>query len=391
MLKTSKVYLPLLLIFIFGDVLCDNSIFRSFHNESYLEQILLFLGALLLQVVSAPIQAGLSDFYGRRVSLIFSLFFSCSALLLQYLVRIDFFHSFAVIFLLSCAKGMFGNTLPLAWASIADTKEKNVRFSFALSTGSMAIAYLVLVGTNKFLSPIRFNEYTIYLYAVIILLCIFFFRDVVSPKNVTKCEGLRRFILKDMKGIIADLLALHTRNALIAFFLWEISIYCILLLYIDFDAPNFSAVAFGMILGYIVGVAILKLCTRLSDKSVIKLGYNLSTISLIPFFVVYPFMDKENFNFILLSVCYFLHMMGNAFLSATLFSILAKERKPSEQGKIYGLIASVDTIAFLLSCVFAISYNLFRLKLIVIILFSFLTVAISWFPYARFEKFRPKS
>lgn len=56
---------------------------------------------------------------------------------------------FPIIILASLLKGVAGNTLPLALAGIADTQDKNYRFSFALSSGTYAIAYLLLIFTTN--------------------------------------------------------------------------------------------------------------------------------------------------------------------------------------------------------------------------------------------------
>lgn len=69
--------------------------------------------------------------------------------------------------------------------------------------------------------------------------------------------------------------------------------------------------------------------------------------------------------------------------------MLSKERESHELGRIYGLLDSVDTVAFLVSSISIIAYNHFHLNIIYIVTFSFLTVAVSWFPYARFNKMRP--
>jgi MFS family permease len=396
----SNFYLPLLLLFILADILCDNSIFRAINKESPITQLSIFIGISLLQTIAAPIQAGLSDSYCRKISLIIALAFSLLALIFQYVGTFETFFFFPLVIIMVLSKGVFGNTIPLAWAAIADTQEKNVRFSFALSTGAFAAAYLLLIFANKLFS-IRQSAFIMILYfSALILLCALFFKDIrdhkiheqkiptdSSTSNKSKIK-LLNFIYCDIKLILNELKYQHTRNALLAFLLWEISLYSILLLYVDFELSEFSIIAIGMVCGYLFGVLVLKFCDRISDNLIIKIGYNISAISLVPFFIVYMFSSTPNFT--LLSACYFLHMMGNAFLSATLFSILAKERKPHEQGKIYGLIESVDTVAFLVSSIAAIAYNASHINLIYIIAFSFLAVSISWFPYAKFEKTRPR-
>lgn len=390
--KANIVYVFLLLLFILADVICDNSIFHTFNSLAPIQQFIFFLGLLLLQTFAAPIQAGFSDFYGRKKSILISLSASLVAMAFQYIYSQKTIFYAPILILAAISKGTLGNTVPLSWAAIADTKEKNVRFSFALSTGAFAAAYLLLIYSNKLLSKSESNILIIGLFLILLVLCALFFIDIRDPKKEKLSSSHNKsrrikLIFKDIKLIANDLKIYHVRQALLAFLLWEISLYSILLLYVDFDLSQFSPIALGMVSGYLFGVIVLKFLNKVSDQSIIKLGYNISAISLIPFFVLLPF--EQNPNFILLSACYFLHMMGNAFLSATLFSILASEREPHEQGRIYGLISSVDTIAFLLSSISVIVYNTFKLNIIYIIAFSFLTVAFSWIPYAKFDKSRP--
>lgn len=77
-------------------------------------------------------------------------------------------------------------------------------------------------------------------------------------------------------------------------------------------------------------------------------------------------------------------------MSASLFALMAKKTPPHECGKIYGLFDSIDTIAFLIASLFIIIYSYFELNLIYLILFSYLSVTISWVPYARFKKIRSR-
>lgn len=402
MQQTEKItakpnyYLPLLLLFILADIICDNYIFGSFSNDSSTQQLCFFIGLSFLQIVASPIQAGFSDFYCRKKSLVVSLSFSLFALILVFIYNKKILFYFPVLILLTFIKGAFGNTIPLAWAGIADMQERNFRFSFGLSTSSYAVGYLVLIFVNKFLTVLESNFMIILLFIILIYFCIKHFRDIRDEKDANyhaneNLEKLSKFLpfalLKnETKQIIEDLKREHIRKALTAFLLWETSLYSVLLLYVDFQVKQFSMIAVSMMLGYLLGVFILKFCGRMKDSTLIKLGYNFSSLSLIPFFILFPFVERLDYS--LLTICYFFHTMGNAFLCPTLFSMLSKEKKPHEQGKIYGLIESVDTIAFLLASIAVILYNYLHLNLIFIIGFSFITVVISWFPYEKFEKTR---
>jgi MFS family permease len=390
-IRKPNLYLPLLLLFILADILCDNTILRTFNKQSPSLEFWLFVGMLLLQAIASPIQSGFSDFSCRKKSLIVSLSSSSIALAIAYFYNLGALLYFPVLVFMLLIKGALGNTIPLSWAAIADTQEKNVRFSFALSTASFAVGYLLLIYANKYLS----REDSVLIILLFLLVLVFLsatlFKDIRDKNGYKTITVKQRFrlIFNDVKLILYELSQTRTRDALLAFLLWEISLYSILLLYVDFEVEEFSKVALGMIFGSLVGIFSLRFLTKLSDKVVIRIGFNISSVSLIPFFINIIF--TRDINFILLSFCYSLHMLGNALLGPTLFSILAKDKKPHEQGKIYGLIESVDTISFLISTIAVIIYNFYRLNLLFIIGLSFITVALSWFPYARYERSRVKA
>ena len=376
----SGQYLSIILLFITSDIICDNFIFRSFNKQSQTFEFLLFLSLLLLQIFASPIQSGLSDFYSRKKSLIISLSSSLISLILVSFYDQKIFAIPFLLIIITLFKGCLGNTIPLSWAAIADTQDKNFRFSFGLSTAAFAVGYLILVFSNKYLNEKEANFYVIALFILLIYLCFFHFRDIkdINHKRIKFSD-----VFEEFKTIYHEILKINTRNALVAFLLWEVSLYSILLLYIDFDISEFSSTAIGMMCGYLVGVLILKFSTKIVDTRMIRIGYYTSVFSLIPFLVLFPFFESTKHS--LLVISYFFHTMGNAFLCPTLFAILSKEREPHQQGKIYGLIESTDTLAFLLASVTVMLYQFYKIDLMYIILFSFVTIAISWLPYIRFE------
>jgi hypothetical protein len=155
---------------------------------------------------------------------------------------------------------------------------------------------------------------------------------------------------------------------------------------IDLQIKEFKGLTLSMILGYLVGVACLWMFSRKKDEEMIKLGYTISLISFIPIFTCAPFIS----NITTLSiVCYFFYAIGAAFLAPSLFSTLSRERNSHEQGKIYGLLDSADTLAFLLSSIIAMIYYWLRIHQIFIISFSFIALLVSWWPYAGFRKTKP--
>ena len=149
-----------------------------------------------------------------------------------------------------------------------------------------------------------------------------------------------------------------------------------------------------MMLGYAFGILLLRIFNNMPDKKMGRLGLLLGSFSLIPFYLHFTFIPYNLFQgspgLIVLACCYFFHSAGMALLPPTLFAMLAKTTKAHEQGRVYGLLESVDTIAFLFSSIFVMIYDFNKLHLVYIISLSFVTVLMSWFPFIKYEQTKPK-
>ena len=385
----APIYLTLIITFILGDIICDNYGLQVFNTQTSVHEFFLVAGLLVLQIFASPLQAGFSDYYCRKKSLIVSLSASLISLVLVLLYSQKVLPFFFILVFISLFKGVLGNTIPLSWAALADTQQKDLRFSLAMSTGSYAIGYLFLTTFNAYLTGIQANIAAILIFAILVFLCARLFRDVRDKsKSAIRNEGTPVSFLEIYKrqkdSVLEDLKRVSTRNGLTAFLFWEVSLYSILLLLVDFENFNPGTTA-SMMIGYLAGVGILKFCKKVSDDTFIKIGSWISVFFLGLYFFFYPFL-KDNGG--MLSFCYFFYTMGNAFLCPTFLHLLSKERKPDQQGKVFGLIESADTLAFLIATVVILSYKYLQVDLIFMIGFSAVTFAISWFPYRIYQRTR---
>jgi hypothetical protein len=73
-------------------------------------------------------------------------------------------------------------------------------------------------------------------------------------------------------------------------------------------------------------------------------------------------------------------------LSPAFLSLLAKTLKPHQQGRTYGLTDSIDTIAYLAGAVALLILRLLDLKVFYLVMFSFVTFAISFKFYNEFQE-----
>jgi hypothetical protein len=384
----SKIYLPLLLAFIFAEENCSNYLLNLFNNQPYSHAFIFYVGFMLLSIIASPIQSGYSDFNCRRKSLIISLSCSLISLFFAFLSVQTSLSVFLVLAILM--KAGLGNTLPLSWAGIADTQTKYYRFSFGLSTAAMALGDFFLDVSRKIFNQNIFSIILILIFILLIYLCCKEFYDI--RKNDSRVQENKKsipqkgLIFSEIKSMAKNFLSKkHIRNALLAFFLWEVSFYSALVVDLDLRLKPFKDLSLVILTGYLLGICVLKYLKNKNDDEMIKTGYIISLISVAPIFIFKSFFDIRP----LMLVGYFFYSMGAVFLAPSLFSLIAKERKPHEQGKIYGLIDSTDLIAFLIASIIALIYHRWQANTIVLFLCSFIAILISWLPYARFKRTRP--
>jgi MFS family permease len=391
-MRQPRGYLPLLLAFIFIDETCSNYILNAFANRTSVLEFSLYLTFLLVSIITAPIQAGYSDFFCRKKSLIVSLSFSLLSCVLVFFSLKNTYSPLIFLFIGIVIKAALGNTLPLSWAAISDTQNKNFRFSLALSTSAMAFGYIVLIIIKRF-----FTDHSAFvisvLFAILIYLCIRYFRDIrdkkehETPQDANTLALFKTSIKEEIKLIINNFLKdKRIRKALSAFLLWEVSFYSALIVDIDMKIDGFNDLSLSMLLGYFAGVLLLKFSKK-TDLQMIKIGYILSICALVPILLLNFLFDMR----LLIISCYFIYSIAAAFLAPSLFSILSRERKPHEQGKIYGLIDSTDTIAFLIASIYLILYNTLHLNPLFLVIFSLTAFVISWIPYAKFKKIKART
>lgn len=385
--KNDFYSISLIVIFIIFDVVCDNIILINFNKETSYLEIALFIGLLCLQIIASPIQAGLSDIYGRKKGLIVSLSATLLSLIILFLHSSRLLPYFLILILTSLVKGLFGNTIPIVWSAIGDTDNKNERFFFAISEAGYAFGYLLLLLFSKKLTDSTWLILLSLISPILIYFCNKKFKDIKDDE----CQQHSSFYecaINEPRLIINDLQNRSLRLLSYSFTLWEISLYCILILYTDFNNLGSSYVGASMMFGYIIGSFTMKFTTRTSNNTMIKIGYIISLLSLVPY-VVTSMLFKDIYY--LLVIGYFFHAIGNAILCPTLLSLVSNGVEPRQKGKRFGILESFDTFAFLGSSIVIMFYKKFDLKIIYIVVFSFLTMVASLIPYITFTKLGTKT
>jgi hypothetical protein len=377
----SKLFLVILLSCVGIDEICNNTLFETFSTGPNLKKFILIGSLLVIQICIAPIQASLSDLYCRKKSLIIALMASFVSILILMTSFTKVASPILIFPLVIIIKGCFGNTLPIACAGIADTQKKNYRFSLALSTSTIGMSYFLLIVLNKMIGEKGSFFIILSILLFLVISTVLFFQDLRDKEH----KGLKnnKSIREDVKMIFNDFL--NSRRFLlgiITFLLWEISFYSMHMLDVDMHIKEFKDVTLWMVLGYLVGSLSLRFFDR-SDKEMIKIGYIGSILSIIPIFVITPWLGY--FRIITL-YSYAGYAFSAAYMAPSLFSTLSKERKPHEQGKIYGLIDSTDTMAFLLTSTTIIIYSSLELGTMAMPIFSLIMLLLSGVTYAAFIK-----
>ena len=391
---TTLIYI---ILFVFTDITSENALVIVNDKQSPFIATLLIFAFLTSQVFFASLQAGLSDFFGRKKSMLISFtvtFFSllCAFFYMNYFPKATFLLVIAL-----AAKGIWGNTTPIAFAVIPDTQKDDIRGSFALATSSYPIAYICLILMGIFLVNGSLSFYIFSLLLIFsLLVCIFKFKDPSDksahlPKNQNIVDSsnfiitLWRISTKEVSLLASELKRPLSSRALSAYLLWEISMYSIIISQVDFKSSSSQYITLTMMLGYLFGVFLIrrKSFRKYDNSSMLTIGYLISFLSLAPYFLLFKFTNSKN---ILLGSVYTLHALGNAFLSPTILTILTKNRQTHDQGKILGLFESTDTIAFLLAAIFVVIYNSFQLSDIILVLFSFVSFSISWIYYPAIKR-----
>lgn len=391
--KGSLKTLLIIILFLYTDSLCENFLVIVNNNEVHLISLFFLFGFLILQIIFAPLQSGFSDFYGRKKSLIISLGVSVCSILFIYAYVSQVLTAISVLVFATTIKGVWGNTMPISFAAIADTQDGDYRASFALASGTYALAFITLIGIRKF----SFGENALaYIVGgglcISMLACIFRFKDSQDKiahfpyQNSPKFEhklfdriltiGKREIILIKKEFSLS-----LNKRALLSYILWEMSMYSILVSEVDLHRGEEHNFVLSVTIGYLFGVAILRFnkIKKISDDILLSIGYYVSFFSLIPYFFLYVFIGNNGY---LLGTCYFFHAIGNALLSSTIITVLVKGRSFRDQGKLLGLFESADTVALLISTAVVMVLIHFKISAFYVV-FSFLSFAASWVFYSR--------
>lgn len=300
----------------------------------------LFVLFLSLQVVFAPLQAGLSDFYCRKRSIIFCLICITMSIFISslYTYRKDLLILSAVLF------GIAGNLIPISRAGLLDLifPHHNFRFFIGLSTVAIAAGYC--------LSAIFFRVFSPYFILVLILIGLvvgsavayFYFIDIKDTDSLT--AKMEFSLSQEVYALWNDFLKKPIfLLPLLTYFFIEVAFYEMFFDYTTTSPESFLYSVILMCLGYMVGAFILRTSTK-NDEAWIRIGLFCSFLSLVLFTCT-----PTDTTLYLRLIFFILFSMGYGLFIPCLFSLLSKHEPAYNQGKIYGLVDSFDAAALLIA------------------------------------------
>jgi len=294
--------------------------------------------------------ASLSDYHCRRKMMIFttiSMLLSGIAILFFNKINID-----SIAYIALALKGIGGNVTPVALASLATiVSPKQFTMALAAAIWAYSIGSWGSIYTRSF-------EYLPLLVVVLSLCCsviiVRWFKETEFDhfsltNNTFNFNHFAKFAIEDWKLIGLFCILPPVVLAFSGYIFSEISFYQILLrgevLITDIF---YSKLSFTLGIGYFIGTIILCILQikNFSDKYCIKLGVLIAFLSIFLSFLLNYSNTRIEF---LDNLFMFIFSFGFSLFIPAMFSILSKIKKQNEQGKIYGLVDSTDTLSTIIA------------------------------------------
>lgn len=374
--------LLILLISMGLDEAYSSAILQSSENQTQLMKALISGALFGSEIIFSPIQAGFSDFSSRRKGLIFAFLVTLLAMIfLLFPSKSVYFLIF--LFLAALLKGIAGNIIPIARAALADSVKHNFRLTIGLSTSAIAAGYIFIKVVSQDLDSFYVPVALLITVPLILYFIFKYFFDKNDEDTNNKPSSFTNAMKKDLKSIYYNFIKDKIFSlSSCAYFFWELSFYLVFISDVELKNRYFKNFSITMCFGYLMGVLCLKLISNWHDRRVLKLGYVISIFSVL--FVIVSFVSGINFFQQHMPISgYFIYSFGFGFFVPCLFSMVSKIRPSHEQGKVYGLIDSIDTVSFATAILIGIYVSGFKL----IIFLSFLFLLIGTFVYNLSKKY----
>ena len=299
----------------------------------------------IMQFIFSPILGGLSDKYGRRPILFFSLLGTAAGLFM-----IGFANTLFIIFAGRILDGLTGGNISTAQAYIADvTTRKNRAKGMGLIGAAFGLGFVLGPAIGGILS--KYGNSVPFFFAgalsVANAIALYFFLPESLKKNSTveTPRQINRFV-----EIFESLRDPRFRIITFIYFLVVVGFSIMTTAFVLFTMKRFgyNAEQNGYLFVYIGVLAILlqgglfgRLAKWFGESRLVVIGCLFLTVSL---FAV-PFVRPEYGGLIGLLLGVALFSIGNSLASPALTSLASKNASESEQGKALGVVQSGASLA----------------------------------------------
>jgi DHA1 family tetracycline resistance protein-like MFS transporter len=335
---------PLLIIFLtifvnligFGIIIPLLPFYAQTFGASPLTIGLLFAIFSLCQLIAAPALGDLSDRYGRRPVLIFSLLGTVVSFVMLALA-----HTLTLLFLARIVDGLSGGNISTARAYVADvTEPKDRARAYGLIGAAFGLGFILGPALSGVLAKV---SYTAPIWAAAgLTLVATAMAWLWLPETVHRTQAgtgnpfrylpelLRRPILR--RVLVIDFVYWF------AFAIFQTTFALFAAIRFGFDAPRtgYFFAAFGVLGAVVQGGFIRPLVSRLGDRTTFMLGLAIAVIGLVSASLTH---SVSMFALTLVPVA-----LGMGLGHPTVSSIVSRAARGDEQGRVQGAASAVESL-----------------------------------------------
>ncbi|MGI9056637.1 MAG: MFS transporter [Pyrinomonadaceae bacterium] len=306
---------------------------------------ILFASYSLMQFIFSPVLGSLSDRYGRRPVLFFSIIGSA----IGYLF-IGFAFALWMVFAGRIIAGITGGNISTAQAYIADaTSKENRARGMGLFGAMFGLGFIFGPAIGGILS--RYGISTPFLFAAVLsavnaILVYFILPETVNTANYDPAKA-RKSRFAEIFESLGDL-KFGTLNAVYFFLITSFSIMTYAFVLYTIERFDYTAEENGYIFAFIGVLAVIfqgglfnKLVKKFGENPLVIIGCLMMAISL--FVIPYIGPDYGGLTGVLLTVA--LLAIGNSMASPAITSLASKISDDTMQGKSLGVLQSFASLA----------------------------------------------
>lgn len=343
--------------------------------------VAVFFAVYFLQFITSTIQGGISDHSLRKKSLLVAF---NAVLIGQIFFLFAFKHDFMLIGAVALY-GFFGNITPIARAALADTELRdNFRLSVGLSTMAIALGWVFMAFASYYMPPFI----GCILVTALCFACNLLVRYVKDPEDQPIHEP---FSIKNEISVIGSLFK-HPEIlwGLAGYLIAEIAFYQIFARGKgQVNDPQVRFIVTTWVIGYVLGAVLQHYIFRKDkEKAGIIWGGCISIFAML-FLIIFTTLGVESNGLLAITNASF--ALGFGFFIPCIFSIVSQRYKPHLQGKIYGLVDAVDSLALMIAV--AINHMPSKFSLITLMTTSLILAVAALFCFfmtmGRSEKIKP--